>query len=153
MKRRITKLYTTYVRTADGFVILRDNIMKNYIVRNNNTGEELRFPNLREAKKSINFYGDEKPKEKRYAALELYNGTRILSRAKREHYRWLIGGDVLKAGDKRSITIFSLDDGKIYQLKGNRLVFTDYMSDDQKEWFNEHWHKISSDGIIEDTNR
>jgi hypothetical protein len=87
---------------------------------------------------------------KRYAAVYKKEGRTFYVSAKKIKGRWWIGGDLVDQGYKREISIFSLDDEKIYKLQGSHLVPMDAMSDGQVKWFNDNFITISTDGIVED---
>lgn len=89
-------------------------------------------------------------KNKRYAAVyKTDDGKTVYTIASKSGGHWLVGGDVVNQGYQREIFIYSIDDEKIYKLKGSHLVPMDNMGDSQLKWFNDNWEEISTKGIIE----
>jgi len=71
-------------------------------------------------------------KSDKYLAIKRGSGTNryYLTTAKKYRGRWMIGGDV----DTTNVTILKKDQTddrwKAYTLKGNRMVFSDYVDED-----------------------
>lgn len=75
-----------------------------------------------------------KAKEKnRFMAVVSYDGECWKAVATKSFGTWLIGGDFLRSLPKGA-TVMIVSKGKLYSLKGNRMIFQDYAGE------NEFWN-------------
>lgn len=61
------------------------------------------------------------------------DGEHVKTKAYRDGARWMVGGDVAKATSDLGAKIFIHSDGKVYWLKGNRLIFQDNVDENLEE--------------------
>lgn len=60
-----------------------------------------------------------------FAEIRWEDGSFTKTSAKKVNGRWLIGGDCPSATTELGGAIYIINNGKIYRLKGNRLIFQD----------------------------
>lgn len=78
----------------------------------------------------------------KYLAIRIIDGNAYIMKAEKINNRWHVGGDVFRGGE---VSIVDTKTSKSYTLQGSRLVFSDYLSEEQlKSWIQMYQEQNSS---------